>query len=142
MWRRHNSARNRGKYPFLCTLAAPLLPLRPSILMEKSFPEMNHREPRTSGDTALTAWRLPSSPCRVLTDSSDGHNHKEWPGTKTRTEATHKLPKNFFFLTQKAVGGRVKQFTGDLRISVSLGESSFPNQRRNQNEGSLVSIQG
>lgn len=101
MWRRHNSARNRGKYPFLCTLAAPLLPLRPSVLMEKSFPEMNHREPRTSGDTALTAWRLPSSPCRVLTDSSDGHNHKEWPGTKTRTEATHKLPKNFFFSNTK-----------------------------------------
>ena len=36
--------------------------------MEKSFPEMKHREPRTSGDTALTAWRLPSSPCRLLTD--------------------------------------------------------------------------
>lgn len=62
---------------------------------------MKHREPRTSGDTALTAWRLPSSPCRVRTDSSDSHNHKEWPGTKTRTEdQPHKLPKNFFSNTK------------------------------------------
>lgn len=60
MWRGHNSAHNRGKYPFLCTLAAPLLPLRPSILTGRRASQRWSTE--NPGPQGTQHWRHGGSP--------------------------------------------------------------------------------
>lgn len=99
MWRRHNSARDRGKYPFLCTLSAPLLPVRSRILTGRSGSQRGG--PENPGPQVTQHWRHGGSPAfpagSLLTHLTVTTTRNGQGQTQRAEDQPHKVPKNFFF---------------------------------------------